>query len=224
MGTRFIGDLTPTSEEYEDSVGGPCSVVCTGGTMGGFFFVAAGITLAFLLMRNFGPTADATPAQLLTRMVTPDDDDREWDDIVSESAISIDRPASTEPQSAAATHARSGDIAVTPARAGCRSAEPPRDADTEPAAAVSATAGCRSAEPTHSQAPPSYPSGDLPRHQQNTTQIVEVMFVEPEHESERCSVHAVNVKEPTLGTVPDQFSLPDSPHFVFKLIQRKLMP
>ncbi|KAL1453506.1 hypothetical protein MTO96_027858, partial [Rhipicephalus appendiculatus] len=103
------------------------------------------------------PTADATPAQLLTRMVTPDDDDREWEDIVSESAISIDRPASTEPQSAAATHARSGDIAVTPARAGRRSAEPPRDADTEPAADVSATAGCRSAEPTHSQAPPSYP-------------------------------------------------------------------
>ncbi|KAL1442172.1 hypothetical protein MTO96_046514, partial [Rhipicephalus appendiculatus] len=27
------------------------------------------------------PTVDATPAQLLTRMVTPDDDDREWDDI-----------------------------------------------------------------------------------------------------------------------------------------------
>ncbi|KAL1462043.1 hypothetical protein MTO96_043249 [Rhipicephalus appendiculatus] len=72
------------------------------------------------------PTADATPAQLLTRMVTPDEDDREWDDIVTESAISIDRPASTEPQSAAPTHARSGDIAVTPARAGRNCAEPPR--------------------------------------------------------------------------------------------------
>ncbi|KAL3189167.1 hypothetical protein MRX96_003301 [Rhipicephalus microplus] len=53
MGTRFIGDLTPISEEYEVSESGPCGVACIGSTMGSFFFVAAGITLAVLLMRNF---------------------------------------------------------------------------------------------------------------------------------------------------------------------------
>lgn len=107
-----------------------------------------------------GPTAYATPEQLLTRMVTPDDAEREWDDVISECALGISRPASTEPQSAAATHARSADIAATPATAataGRRSAEPPRGADTETAAAASAATGCRSAEATHSQAPPSYP-------------------------------------------------------------------
>ncbi|KAH7974064.1 hypothetical protein HPB49_009416 [Dermacentor silvarum] len=89
------------------------------------------------------PTGDVTPAQLLTRMVTADDDDGEREDDISESAMSIDRPVSTEPQSAAATHAvpSSGDTicAATLATAGYRSTEPPRD------------------EPTHSQAPPSYP-------------------------------------------------------------------
>ncbi|XP_037504869.1 uncharacterized protein LOC119379638 [Rhipicephalus sanguineus] len=88
------------------------------------------------------PTAYATPEQLLTRMVTPDDAEREWDDVISECALGISRPASTEPQSAAATHARSADIAATPATAGRWSAEPPRGADTETAAAASATAGC----------------------------------------------------------------------------------
>lgn len=114
-----------------------------------------------------GPTGDVTPAQLLTRMVTADDDDGEREDDISESAMSIDRPVSTEPQSAAATHAvpSSGDTvcAATLATAGHRSTEPPRDADNVlHAAAVSATVGCRSTEPprdepTHSQAPPSYP-------------------------------------------------------------------
>ncbi|XP_070385247.1 uncharacterized protein [Dermacentor albipictus] len=54
MGTRFIGDRTPSSDEYEGSTRGPCSVFCMGGTMGAVFFVAAGITLAFLIIRNFG--------------------------------------------------------------------------------------------------------------------------------------------------------------------------
>ncbi|KAH7932800.1 hypothetical protein HPB49_003219 [Dermacentor silvarum] len=90
------------------------------------------------------PTGDVTPAQLLTRMVTADDDDGEREDDISESAMSIDRPVSTEPQSAAATHAvpNSGDTvcAATLATAGHRSTEPPRDADNVlHAAAVSAT-------------------------------------------------------------------------------------
>ncbi|KAH7961253.1 hypothetical protein HPB52_006097 [Rhipicephalus sanguineus] len=51
---------------------------------------------------------DSTPAQLLTRMVSADDDDGEREDDISESAMSIDRLPSTEPQLAAATHAVPG--------------------------------------------------------------------------------------------------------------------